>query len=59
MPQVQAKKKKKKVKNEKRILKATRKKQRVILKGTPISLSVNFSAENLQARREGKIHSKC
>ena len=35
-----------------RILKAAREKQRVNYKGTPISLSADFSTETLQARRE-------
>ena len=34
------------------ILKAAREKQRVIYKGIPFSLSPDFSAETLQARRE-------
>ena len=39
-------------KDNKRILKAAREKQRVIHKGTTIKLSAEFSAEALQARRE-------
>ena len=35
-----------------RILKAAREKQQITYKGTPISLSADFSAETLQARRE-------
>ena len=35
-----------------RILKTAREKQRVNYKGTPIRLSVDFSTEMLQARRE-------
>ena len=35
-----------------RILKAAREKQSIIHKGIPISLSPDFSAETLQARRE-------
>ena len=34
------------------ILKATRGKQQITYKGTPIRLSADFSTENLQARRE-------
>ena len=41
-----------------RILKATREKQRVSYKGTPIRLSADFSAENLQAKGSGMIYSK-
>ena len=36
----------------KKILKAAKEKQLVTYKGTPISLSADFSAETLQARRE-------
>ena len=36
----------------KRILKASREKQRVNCKGIPIRLSADFSTETLQARRE-------
>ena len=39
-----------KVKDEERILKATREKQRVTYKGVPIRLSADFSKETLQAR---------
>lgn len=42
-----------------RILQAAREKKIVTYKGTPIRLSVNFSAENLQAGESGLIHSKC
>ena len=41
-----------KIKDKERILKATRQKQLVTYKGTPIRLSVEFSVETLQARRE-------
>ena len=41
-----------KVKDKEMILKAAREKQRVNYKGTPISLSADFSTETLQARRE-------
>ena len=47
-----------KVKDKERILKAARKKQRVIYKGVPIRLSADFSKETLQARRGGKKYSK-
>ena len=41
-----------KVKDKERILKAAKEKQSVNYKGTPISLSPDFSTETLQARRE-------
>ena len=37
---------------DKKILKATREKQQIIYKGTPIRLTADFSGETLQARRE-------
>ena len=40
-----------KVKNKERILIAAKEKQLVTYKGTPIRISTDFSAENLQARR--------
>ena len=40
-----------KVREEERILKAAREKQRVTYKGVPIRLSADFSKETLQARR--------
>ena len=43
-----------KVKDEERILKAAREKQRVIYKGVPIRLSADFSKETSQARRGWK-----
>ena len=43
-----------KIKDKERILKAARKKQRVIYKGVPIRLSTDFSKETLQARRGWK-----
>ena len=43
-----------KVKDKERILKAAREKQRVNYNGTPIRLSVDFSIEMPQARREGQ-----
>ena len=41
-----------KIKDKEKILKATRAKQQITYKGTPIRLSADFSAETLQARRE-------
>ena len=41
-----------KSKDKERLLKATREKQKITYKGTPIRLSADFSAETLQARRE-------
>ena len=41
-----------KVKDKERILKAAREKQRINYKGTPIRLSVDFSTEMLQVKRE-------
>ena len=41
-----------KIKEKEKILKATREKQQITYKGTPIRLSADFSAETLQARRE-------
>ena len=43
-----------KVKDKERILKAAREKQRFTYKGVPIKLSVDFSKETLQARRDWK-----
>ena len=40
------------IKDRDKILKATRKKQQITYKGTPIRLSADFSTETLQARRE-------
>ena len=42
----------KKTKHKERILKAAREKQQVTYKGNPICLTVDLSAETLQARRE-------
>ena len=42
-----------KIKDKDKILKATREKQQITYKGTPIMLSADFSTETLQARREG------
>ena len=42
----------KRLKKRKRILKAVKEKRKVTDKGIPIRLSVDFSAEILQARRE-------
>ena len=41
-----------KIKVRDKILKATREKQQITYKGTPISLSADFSTEILQVRRE-------
>ena len=41
-----------KIKDKEKILKATREKQQITNKETPIRLSADFSAETLQARRE-------
>ena len=41
-----------KVKDKEKLLKAARDKRQITYKGTPISLTVDFSAETLQARRE-------
>ena len=40
------------VKDKERILKAAREKQFITYRGTPIRLSVDFSRETLQARRD-------
>ena len=41
-----------KIKEKEKLLKATREKQQITYKGTPIRLTADFSAETLQARRE-------
>ena len=41
-----------KIKDKDKILKATREKQQITYKGTPIRLSADFSTKNLQARKE-------
>ena len=41
-----------KIKVRDKILKATREKQQITYKGTPIRLSADFATETLQARRE-------
>ena len=41
-----------KIKDKENLLKATREKQQIIYKETPIRLTADFSAETLQARRE-------
>ena len=41
-----------KIKYKEKILKAAREKQQITYKGTPIRLTVDFSAETLEARRE-------
>ena len=43
-----------KIKFKEKILKAATKKQKITYKGIPIRLSADFSAETLQARREGQ-----
>ena len=45
-------------KDKERILKAAREKQEVTYKGAPIRLAANFSTEMLQARGNGRKHSK-
>ena len=47
-----------KIKEKEGILKAAREKETVTYKGVPISLSVYFSKETLQARRGWKDYSK-
>ena len=42
-----------KIKDKEKVLKAAREKKQIAHKGTPIRLSADFSAETLQARREG------
>ena len=42
-----------KIKDKEKLLKAAREKRQITYKGTPISLTADFSAETLQARREG------
>ena len=41
-----------KIKDKEKLLKATREKQQITYKGTPIRLTADFSADTLQARRE-------
>ena len=41
-----------KIKGKEKLLKATREKQQITYKGTPIRLTADFAAETLQARRE-------
>ena len=41
-----------KIKDKEKLLKATREKQQITYKGTPIRLTADFSAETLQARRD-------
>ena len=48
-----------KMAKEERILKVAREKKNVTYKGTHKRLSADFSAETLQARREGKRYLKC
>ena len=47
-----------KVREEERILKAAREKQRVTYKGVPIRLSADFSKETLRQEGPGKKYSK-
>ena len=47
-----------KIKDRDKILKATREKQQITHKGTPIRLSADFSTETLQARGNGRIYFK-
>ena len=42
-----------KINDKEKILKAAREKKQITYKGTPVRLSADFSAETLQARREG------
>ena len=42
-----------KIKGKEKLLKAAREKRKITYKGTPIRLTADFSAETLQARREG------
>ena len=41
-----------KIKDKEKLLKATKEKQQITYKGTPIRLIADFLAENLQARKE-------
>ena len=45
-----------KIKDKEKLLKATREKQQITYKGTPIRLTADFSAETLQARRSGTVY---
>ena len=47
-----------KIKDKETILKATREKQQIIYKGTPIRLPADFSAETLQAEGSCMIYLK-
>ena len=47
-----------KTKHKERILKASREKQQVTYKGTPIRLKADLSAENMQAEGNGRIYLK-
>ena len=44
-----------KIKDDDKMLKATREKRQITYQGTPIRLSADFSTETLQARREGMV----
>ena len=41
-----------KIKDKEGILKAAREKQQITYRGTPISISADFSGENMQTRKE-------
>jgi len=45
-----------KTKDKGKILKSAREKQQIMYKGTPIRLSVDFSAETLKARSECMVY---
>ena len=47
-----------KIKNTEKLLKATREKQQITYKGTPIRLTAHFSAETLQLEGSGMIYLK-
>ena len=47
-----------KTKHKERILKASREKQQVTYKGTPIRLTADLSAENMQAEGNRRIYLK-
>jgi len=48
-----------KVKDKERIIKSSKRKTTCCLQGEALRLFADFSAETLQARRLGMIHSKC
>ena len=47
-----------KIKDNEKLLKAAMEKRQIAYKGTPMRLTVDFSAEILQARRSGMIYLK-